>query len=33
MVGPMPSGEAKANVTDPDSPVMKTQQGYVEGRC
>jgi hypothetical protein len=26
-----PSQEAKANVTDPDSRVMKTRQGYVQG--
>jgi transposase len=31
MVEPTPSGEAKANVTDPDSRVMKTRQGYVQG--
>ena len=31
VVEPMPSGEAKANVTDPDSRVMKTRQGYVQG--
>ena len=30
MVEPTPSGEAKANVTDPDSRVMKTRQ-YVQG--
>ncbi len=27
----MPSGKAKANVTDPDSRVMKTRQAYVQG--
>ena len=26
----MPTGEAKANVTDPDCRVMKTRQGYVQ---
>ncbi len=31
MVEPKPPGEAKANVTDPDSRVMKTRQGYVQG--
>ncbi len=31
MVEPKPSGKAKANVTDPDSRVMKTRQGYVQG--
>jgi hypothetical protein len=31
VVEPIPSGEAKANVTDPDSRVMKTRQGYVQG--
>jgi hypothetical protein len=31
MVEPAPSGQAKANVTDPDSRVMKTRQGYVQG--
>jgi hypothetical protein len=31
MVESMPTGEAKANVTDPDSRVMKTRQGYVQG--
>ena len=31
MVEPTPSGEAKANVTDLDSRVMKTRQGYVQG--
>ena len=31
VVEPMPPGEVKANVTDPDSRVMKTRQGYVQG--
>ena len=31
VVEPTPPGEAKANVTDPDSRVMKTRQGYVQG--
>jgi len=31
VVEPRPSGEAKANVTDPDSRVMKTRQGYLQG--
>ena len=31
MVEPTPPGEAKANVTDPDSRVMKTRQGYLQG--
>jgi len=26
-----PGGEAKANITDPDSRIMKTSQGYVQG--
>ncbi|MDP3063097.1 MAG: IS1182 family transposase [Chloroflexota bacterium] len=30
-VEPAPSGEAKANTTDPESRVMKTRQGYVQG--
>ncbi|MEK7814708.1 MAG: IS1182 family transposase [Chloroflexota bacterium] len=30
-VEPLPPAEAKANVTDPDSRVMKTRQGYVQG--
>ena len=28
---PTPSSEAKANVTDPDSRIMKTRNGYVQG--
>lgn len=28
---PTPSAEAKANVTDPDSRIMKTRNGYVQG--
>jgi transposase len=28
---PTPSPEAKANVTDPDSRIMKTRNGYVQG--
>ena len=31
VVEPTPPGEAKANVTDPDSRVMKTRQGYLQG--
>ena len=31
VVAPAPAEEAKANVTDPDSRVMKTRQGYVQG--
>ena len=31
MVEAIPPEEAKANVTDPDSRVMKTRQGYVQG--
>jgi len=27
----VPAAEAKANVTDPDSRIMKTRQGYVQG--
>lgn len=30
-VEPTPSEEAKANTTDPDSRVMKSRQGYVQG--
>ena len=30
-VVPMTIGEAKANTTDPDSRIMKTRQGYVQG--
>jgi transposase len=30
-VAPEPSPEAKANPTDPDSRIMKTRQGYVQG--
>jgi transposase len=30
-VEPTPSEEAKANTTDPDSRIMKTRQGYVQG--
>jgi transposase len=28
---PRPDGDAKANVTDPESRIMKTRQGYVQG--
>ena len=28
---PTPSPEAKANVTDPDSRIMKTRKGYIQG--
>ena len=31
VVEPVPTEEAKANVTDPDSRIMKTRQGYVQG--
>lgn len=31
VVKPVPTEEAKANVTDPDSRIMKTRQGYVQG--
>ncbi|MFH1560441.1 MAG: hypothetical protein ABID84_03415 [Chloroflexota bacterium] len=31
MVEPIPTGEAKANTTDPESRIMKTLQGYVQG--
>ncbi len=31
LVESVPSQEAKANTTDPDSRVMKTRQGYVQG--
>jgi transposase len=31
VVAPEPSPEAKANPTDPDSRIMKTRQGYVQG--
>ncbi|HJW88697.1 MAG TPA: transposase, partial [Dehalococcoidia bacterium] len=31
VVEPVPALEARANVTDPDSRVMKTRQGYVQG--
>jgi len=31
VVEPVPAEEAKANTTDPDSRVMKTRQGYVQG--
>ncbi|HEU0020588.1 MAG TPA: transposase, partial [Dehalococcoidia bacterium] len=31
VVAPTPEEEAKANVTDPDSCIMKTRQGYVQG--
>jgi len=31
VVEPIPAGEAKANTTDPDSRIMKTRQGYVQG--
>ena len=30
-VEPTPTEEAKANITDPDSRIMKTRQGYVQG--
>ncbi len=30
-VASTPDGEAKANTTDPDSRIMKTRQGYVQG--
>jgi transposase len=31
VVEPTPSQEAKANTTDPDSRIMKSRQGYVQG--
>lgn len=31
MVETVPAAEAKANITDPDSRIMKTRQGYVQG--
>ena len=31
VVEPTPAVEAKANITDPDSRIMKTHQGYVQG--
>ena len=31
VVEPLPTEEAKANTTDPDSRIMKTKQGYVQG--
>jgi len=31
VVASTPDGEAKANTTDPDSRIMKTRQGYVQG--
>lgn len=31
VVASIPDGEAKANTTDPDSRIMKTRQGYVQG--
>jgi transposase len=31
VVGPAPVEEAKANITDPDSRIMKARQGYVQG--
>ncbi len=31
VIEPIPTDEAKANVTDPDSRIMKTRQGYVQG--
>jgi transposase len=31
VVEPIPTNEAKANTTDPDSRIMKTRQGYVQG--
>ncbi len=31
MVGSAPVAEAKANITDPDSRIMKARQGYVQG--
>lgn len=30
-VEPVPSGKAKANTTDPDSRIMKSRHGYVQG--
>ena len=31
VVEPLPTEEAKANTTDPDSLIIKTRQGYVQG--
>ena len=31
VVESLPTEEAKANTTDPDSRIMKTRQGYVQG--
>ena len=31
VVEPLPTEEAKANTTDPDSRIVKTRQGYVQG--
>ena len=31
VVEPIPAEESKANTTDPDSRIMKTRQGYVQG--
>ena len=31
VVEPLPTEEAKANTTDPDSRIMKARQGYVQG--
>lgn len=31
VIEPLPTDEAKANTTDPDSRIMKTGQGYVQG--
>ena len=31
VVEPLPTEEAKANTTDPDSRIMKSRQGYVQG--
>ena len=31
VVDPLPTDEAKANTTDPDSRIMKSRQGYVQG--
>jgi hypothetical protein len=30
-VDPVPDQETKANTTDPDSRIMKTRQGYLQG--
>ncbi len=31
VIEPTPTAEAKVNITDPDSRIMKARQGYVQG--